>query len=181
MYVLSQNHLSEITPEKESNINQNKESSETKNKNANNNSPPVLKQLNDSSDISDFKYYQNRLEHFEKKFNINYKKEKCQNKIDTSNKITKQKLISVFTPVVNKARYPKIESSSPYCSIRLKEQGFVVNPTNSEENPNPMYNSLKESNFNDDNSSLYKKILKKQEEGINLPVIDSSKIYQFQK
>ena len=107
--------------------------------------------------------------------------EKCQNKIDASNKINKQKLISVFTPVVNRTRYPKIESSSPYCSLRLKEEGFIVNPTNSEENPNPMYNSLKESNINDGYSSIYEKILKNQEDGINLPVIDSSKIYQFQK
>ena len=181
MYALSQNHLAEISPEKDKTNNENKESSEIKNKNANNNSPSVAKQLNDSSDISDFKYYQNRLEHFEKKFNINYKNEKCQNKIDASNKINKQKLISVFTPVVNRTRYPKIESSSPYCSLRLKEEGFIVNPTNSEENPNPMYNSLKESNINDGYSSIYEKILKNQEDGINLPVIDSSKIYQFQK
>ena len=179
--ILSQNHLEEISAEKENTINQNKQSSETKIKNPNNNSPSALKKLNDSSDISDFKYYQNRLEHFEKKFNINYKNEKCQNKIDTSNKITKQNLNSVFTPVVNRARYPKIESSSPYCSLRLKEQGFLVNPSNSEENPNPMYNSLKESNINEGYSSIYEKILKKQDDGINLPVIDSSKIYQFQK
>ena len=181
MYALSQNHLAEISPEKDKTNNENKQSSEIKYKNANNNSPFVVKKLNDSSDISDFKYYQNRLEHFEKKFNINYKNEKCQNKIDASNKINKQNLISVFTPVVNRARYPKIESSSPYCSLRLKEQGFIVNPTNSEENPNPMYNSLKESNINDGFSSIYEKILKNQEDGINLPVIDSSKIYQFQK
>ena len=44
-----------------------------------------------------------------------------------------------------------------------------------------MYNSLKESNINECYSSIYEKILKKQEDGINLPVIDSSKIYQFQK
>jgi len=181
IYALSQNHLSEISPEKENTISQNKQSSEPKNQKANNNSPSIVKQLNDSSDISDFKYYQNRLEHFEKKFNINFKNEKCQNKIDASNKITNQNLNSVFTPVVNNTRYPKIESSSPYCSLRLTEQGFIVNPTNSEENPNPMYNSLKESNINDGYATIYEKILKKQEDGINLPVIDSSKIYQFQK
>lgn len=181
IYALSQNHLTEISIEKENTNKQNKQYSETKNLKAINSSPSVLKPLNDSSDISDFKYYQNRLEHFEKKFNINFKNEKCQNKIDASNKITNQNLNSVFTPVINKERYPKIESSSPYCSLRLKEQGFLVNSTNSEENPNPMYNSLKESNINDGYASIYEKILKKQEDGINLPVIDSSKIYQFQK
>ena len=181
IYVFSQNQLSELSPEKEKTTNQNKHSSEAKNQNSNNNSPPVLKQLNDSSDISDFKYYQNRLEHFEKKFNINYKNEKCKNKIDASNKITKQNLNSLFTPVVNRARYPKIESSSPYISLKKKEHGFLANHTNKEENPNPMYSSLKEFNINGSYSSLYEKILKKQEDGINFPVIDSSKIYQFQK
>ena len=181
IYVFSQNQLSEISPEKEKTTSQNKHSSEAKNQNSNNNSPPVLKQLNDSSDISDFKYYQNRLEHFEKKFNINYKNEKCKNKIDASNKITKQNLNSLFTPVVNRARYPKIESSSPYISLKKKEHGFLAKHTNKEENPNPMYSSLKEFNINGSYSSLYEKILKKQEDGINFPVIDSSKIYQFQK
>ena len=181
IYVFSQNQLSELSPEKEKTTNQNKHSSEAKNQNSNNNSPPVLKQLNDSSDISDFKYYQNRLEHFEKKFNINYKNEKCKNKIDASNKITKQNLNSLFTPVVNRTRYPKIESSSPYISLKKKEHGFLANHTNKEENPNPMYSSLKEFNINGSYSSLYEKILKKQEDGINFPVIDSSKIYQFQK
>ena len=181
IYVFSQNQLSELSPEKEKTTNQNKHSSEAKNQNSNNNSPPVLKQLNDSSDISDFKYYQNRLEHFEKKFNINYKNEKCKNKIDASNKITKQNLNSLFTPVVNRARYPKIESSSPYISLKKKEHGFLAKHTNKEENPNPMYSSLKEFNINGSYSSLYEKILKKQEDGINFPVIDSSKIYQFQK
>ena len=181
IYVFSQNQLSEISPEKEKTTSQNKHSSEAKNQNSNNNSPPVLKQLNDSSDISDFKYYQNRLEHFEKKFNINYKNEKCKNKIDASNKITKQNLNSLFTPVVNRTRYPKIESSSPYISLKKKEHGFLANHTNKEENPNPMYSSLKEFNINGSYSSLYEKILKKQEDGINFPVIDSSKIYQFQK
>ena len=181
IYVFSQNQLSELSPEKEKTTNQNKHSSEAKNQNSNNNSPPVLKQLNDSSDISDFKYYQNRLEHFEKKFNINYKNEKCKNKIDASNKITKQNLNSLFTPVVNRARYPKIESSSPYISLKKKEHGFLAKHTNKEENPNPMYSSLKEFNINGGYSSLYEKILKKQEDGINFPVIDSSKIYQFQK
>ena len=181
IYVFSQNQLSELSPEKEKTTNQNKHSSEAKNQNSNNNSPPVLKQLNDSSDISDFKYYQNRLEHFEKKFNINYKNEKCKNKIDASNKITKQNLNSLFTPVVNRTRYPKIESSSPYISLKKKEHGFLAKHTNKEENPNPMYSSLKEFNINGSYSSLYEKILKKQEDGINFPVIDSSKIYQFQK
>ena len=181
IYVFSQNQLSEISPEKEKTTSQNKHSSEAKNQNSNNNSPPVLKQLNDSSDISDFKYYQNRLEHFEKKFNINYKNEKCKNKIDASNKITKQNLNSLFTPVVNRTRYPKIESSSPYISLKKKEHGFLAKHTNKEENPNPMYSSLKEFNINGSYSSLYEKILKKQEDGINFPVIDSSKIYQFQK
>ena len=180
IYVFSQNQLSELSPEKET-TNQNKHSSEAKNQNSNNNSPPVLKQLNDSSDISDFKYYQNRLEHFEKKFNINYKNEKCKNKIDASNKITRQNLNSLFTPVVNRTRYPKIESSSPYISLKKKEHGFLAKHTNKEENPNPMYSSLKEFNINGSYSSLYEKILKKQEDGINFPVIDSSKIYQFQK
>ena len=181
IYVFSQNQLSDISPEKEKTTSQNKHSSEAKNQNSNNNSPPVLKQLNDSSDISDFKYYQNRLEHFEKKFNINYKNEKCKNKIDASNKITKQNLNSLFTPVVNRTRYPKIESSSPYISLKKKEHGFLAKHTNKEENPNPMYSSLKEFNINGSYSSLYEKILKKQEDGINFPVIDSSKIYQFQK
>ena len=181
IYVFSQNQLSELSPEKEKTTNQNKHSSEAQNQNSNNNSPPVLKQLNDSSDISDFKYYQNRLEHFEKKFNINYKNEKCKNKIDASNKITKHNLNSLFTPVVNRARYPKIESSSPYISLKKKEHGFLAKHTNKEENPNPMYSSLKEFNINGGYSSLYEKILKKQEDGINFPVIDSSKIYQFQK
>ena len=134
--------------------------------------------------MSEFKYYQNRLEHFEKKFGIknldeNNQNKKVENKITGSNKVTQQNLASIFAPVVNKQNYPKIESSSPFSSQKLKEKGFLINSKTSANSF--VHNSLKEKSINNLSSSLYKTLFKNEEEEKNLPVIDSSKAYQFQE
>ena len=88
-------------------------------------------------------------------------------------------MASIFAPVVNKQNYPKIESSSPFSSQKLKEKGILINSKTSANSF--VHNSLKEKSINNLSSSLYKTLFKNEEEEKNLPVIDSSKAYQFQE
>jgi len=146
-------------------------------------SPLEHKDLYNISDMSDFKYYQNRLEHFEKKFgvkNSNQKNDlnnkKIENIIEESSKIFGEKLDSIFSPIARGSRYPKIDSSFPY---RLRDSDLFIDPKKSMDSA--VYKSMKEKSIKAISSSLFNTLFKNDKTEKNMPVIDSSKIYQFQK
>ena len=115
MYGSSQNQLGELISEEENSNYNNSTPSKIKDKLLNGsginskviNSPLEHKELYNFSDMSDFKYYQNRLEHFEKKFGVknnNLKNDsnnkKFENIIEESSKIIGEKLDSIFAPLL---------------------------------------------------------------------------------
>ena len=190
MYGSSQNQLGELISEEENTNYNNATPSKIKDKlngsgiNSNLISSPLEnKELYNLSDLSDFKYYQNRLEHFEKKFGVknnNQKNDsnnrKLENIIEESSKIFGEKLDSIFSPLARGSRYPKIDSSFPY---RLRDSDLFIDPKKSMDSA--VYKSMKEKNIKDISFSLFNALLKNDINEKNFPIIDSSKIYQFQK
>ena len=191
MYGSSQNQLGELISEEENSNYNNSTPSKIKDKLLNGsginskviNSPLEHKELYNFSDMSDFKYYQNRLEHFEKKFGVknnNLKNDsnnkKFENIIEESSKIIGEKLDSIFAPFARGSRYPIIDSSSPY---RLRDSDLFIDTKKSMDSV--VYKSMKEKNIKSLSFSLFNTLFKNDKNDKNLPVIDSSRIYQFQK
>lgn len=191
MYGSSQNQLGELVSEEENTNYNNATPCKIKEKLLNGNgqnsnlvsSPLEYKEFYNLSDMSDFKYYQNRLEHFEKKFGVknNNKGKDLQNKkyeniIEESSKIFREELDSIFYPLTRGSRYPKIDSSFPYS---LRDSELFIDPKKSSDLI--VYKSMKEKNINAISFSLYNTLFKNDKKDKNLPVIDSSKIYLFQK
>ena len=191
MYGSSQNQLGELISEEENSNYNNSTPSKIKDKLLNGsginskviNSPLEHKELYNFSDMSDFKYYQNRLEHFEKKFGVknnNLKNDsnnkKFENIIEESSKIIGEKLDSIFAPFARGSRYPIIDSSSPY---RLRDSDLFIDTKKSMDSV--VYKSMKEKNIKSLSFSLFNTLFKNDKNDKNFPVIDSSRIYQFQK
>ena len=146
-------------------------------------SPLEHKDLYNFSDVSDFKYYQNRLEHFEKKFGVrnnnpknDSNNKKFENIIEESSKIKGEKLDSIFAQSARGSLYPIIDSSFPY---RLSDSGLFIDPKKSMDSV--VYKSMKEKNIKAISFSLFNTLFKNDKNEKNMPVIDSSRIYQFRK
>jgi hypothetical protein len=191
MYGSSQNQFGELISDEENTNNNNATPRKIKDKLLNGSgvnsnlisSPLEHKELYNISDMSEFKYYQNRLEHFEKKFGVknnNQKKDsnnkKFENIIEESNKIIGEKLDSIFAPLARGSRYPIIDSSFPY---RLRDSDLFIDLKKSMDSA--IYKSMKEKNIKAISFSLFNNLFKNDKNEKNMPVIDSSKIYQFQK
>ena len=146
-------------------------------------SPLEHKDLYNFSDMSDFKYYQNRLEHFEKKFGVrnnnpknDSNNKKFENIIEESSKIKGEKLDSIFAQSARGSLFPIIDSSFPY---RLSDSGLFIDPKKSMDSV--VYKSMKEKNIKAISFSLFNTLFKNDKNEKNMPVIDSSRIYQFRK